>query len=142
VTKRAFSAAHKVRARTSATGVMPAHFRTRLARAGAAVHEQDARPSNTVVVPGYGLGPLTASSVTQSEPARSGRPLGQEVVPHSVFPLSSKLLGQMRGQVGHATGARSGAPSTRFLLVEGLSSGAPGRIRTGAPGSGGRCSIP
>jgi hypothetical protein len=40
------------------------------------------------------------------------------------------------GQKRVPTGTRGEAPSTRFLLVEGVPAGAPGRIRTGATGSG------
>ena len=46
------------------------------------------------------------------------------------------------GEKGDLTDTAGEAPSTKFLLVEGVPAGAPGRIRTGATGSGGRCSIP
>ncbi len=42
------------------------------------------------------------------------------------------------GQKRVPTGTRGEAPSTKLVLVEGVPTGAPGRIRTGATGSGGR----
>ncbi len=66
------------------------------------------------------------------------RARGRRGRPPTVLPLATVKRGTERAP----TGVRGREVPAKFLLAGGLIAGAPGEIRTHAPGSGGRRSIP